>query len=148
MTRWQLRIFANWVNGSTPLGLVVARLGHCTVEPSQRGLYVASGYVYGFPTGAAFTVGSVIITRHSPDWLQHRPRLLAHEERHAGQFAACGGLPLIPLYLACMAYSKWRTGDRAAANVFECHAGLADGGYTPHPPIRTLFGRPSPLPTH
>lgn len=131
MTRWQLRTFANWVNGSTPLGLAVARFGSCTVQPATRGLYVASGYTYGFPTGAAFTIGSVVITRHSSHWLQQRPRLLVHEERHASQFALCGGLPLIPCYVLAMAYSRWRTGDRATANVFERRAGLADGGYPP-----------------
>lgn len=141
MTRWQVRILANWINGSTPLGLVVARVGGCTVRSWERGLYVASGYDFRFPTGAAFTVGSVIITRHSAAWLEQRPRLFAHEERHAGQFAACGGLPLIPLYLLSMAYSQWRTGDRAAANLFELRAGLADGGYAVRPVVRTLFGR-------
>ncbi len=141
MTRCQVRTFANWVNGSTPLGLAVACVGRCTLRPTERGLYVASGYVYGFPTSAAFTIGSVILTRHSSDWLAQRPRLRAHEERHAGQYALCGGLPLPPLYLASMAYSKWRTGDWAAANVFERRAGLSDGGYKPRPPIRTLFGR-------
>lgn len=146
MTREQLRTIANWVNGSTPLGLAVARFGRCEVAPADRGLFVAAHYAYGFPTGAAFTVGSVIITRHSREWLQQRPRLFRHEARHSDQFALCGGLPVIPLYLLSMAYSMWRTGDRAACNVFERRAGLVDGGYTPCPPVRNLLGRRLPLP--
>ena len=35
-------------------------------------------------------------TRHDAEWLEQRPRLLRHEERHSWQYVACLGLPLIP----------------------------------------------------
>lgn len=107
----------------------MARIGRADLRAGERGTVIATGYAHGFPVASAFTVGSVIITRHPADWLDARPRLLVHEERHTWQYAACLGLPLVPLYLASMAYSQWRTGDRAAANPFERLAGLADGAY-------------------
>ncbi len=126
---WKVRQGANWVNFTTPLGLTVARVGQAEIRPGERGMYVATDYAFAFPRASAFTVGSVLITHHDRDWLQCRPRLIRHEERHAWQYAALAGLPFLPLYVAAMAWSQWRTGDRAAANVFERLAGLADGGY-------------------
>lgn len=126
---WKVRRAANWVNLSTPLGLAVARLGRTSVCKGARGIYLATEYAYAFPIASAFTVGSVVVTQRSLSWLESRPRLMAHEERHAWQYVACGGLPFLPLYLAAMAYSQWRTGDRAATNVFERLAGLSDAGY-------------------
>jgi hypothetical protein len=54
----------------------------------------------------------------------------------------CGTL-FMPLYLTAMGWSWIRTGDRAARNIFERAAGLADGGYTDVPvhPLRSLFER-------
>lgn len=129
MELWKLRGIANWVNLSTPFGLGVARLGGATVERGPRDLRLAGGYRFGFPTAPAFTVGSVVITRRSVDWLSGHERLLAHEERHSWQYVACGGLPLIPLYLLATAYSQAAFGDRGAGNLFERLAGLEDGGY-------------------
>ncbi len=129
MELWRLRGVANWVNLSTPLGLAVARLGGAAVEDGPRDLRIAGGYHLGFPSAPAFTVGSVVITRRPVGWLTAQKRLLAHEERHSWQYVACGGLPLIPLYLLATAFSQWRVGDRGAANVFERLAGLEDGGY-------------------
>ncbi|MGI8887902.1 MAG: hypothetical protein ACR2GB_02860, partial [Nocardioidaceae bacterium] len=74
---------------------------------------------------------------HERVWLDARPGLMRHEERHTWHYAACGGLPFVPLYVAAMAYSLWRTGDRGVGNVFERLAGLADGGY-PTPPTRQV----------
>ncbi len=131
---WQLRETANWVNLSTPAGLALAWLGRAEISRGPHGLRLATGYGLGFPVATAFTVGSVVLTRRSPGWLEERPHLLAHEERHASQYAMCGGLPFIPLYLLATAYSQWKVGDRAAANVFERLAGLESGGYrTPTP---------------
>ena len=53
--------------------------------------------------------------------------------RHATQYAWCGGLVMVPLYLAAAAASWALTGDFGARNVFERRAGLADGGYTDKP---------------
>ncbi|MGH3448566.1 MAG: hypothetical protein ACRDP4_13180, partial [Nocardioidaceae bacterium] len=80
---WQLRGVANLVNLATPLGLLVARAGRATVHRGPRDLRVATGYRLGFPVARAFTVGSVVISRHSADWLEARPDLMRHEESHA-----------------------------------------------------------------
>ncbi|MDE9367537.1 hypothetical protein PZ938_18110 [Luteipulveratus sp. YIM 133132] len=133
----RVRSALNWANGSTLFGLAVAALGHSRVRQGPRGLWLADRYAYGFPIAGAFTVGNVLITRH--DWtvrVEQYPDLLAHEERHSWQYVWCGGLPFIPLYLAAMGWSALRTGDRAARNLFERHAGLASGGYV-DAPVRT-----------
>ncbi len=127
--QWQVRSLANWVNLSTPLGLAVATFGRAAVSRHDRGILLATGYRFGFPAASAFTVGSVVISRHDRGYLTGRPELLAHEERHTTQYAACLGLPFIPLYLLATGWSWLRTGDRAAANLFERRAGLADGHY-------------------
>jgi hypothetical protein len=69
-------------------------------------------------------------------------RVLEHEERHTWQYMACGTF-FMPLYLGAMAWSWLRTGDRAARNIFERAAGLADGGYVDVPvrPLRRLLRR-------
>ncbi len=129
MQWWRVRGVANWVNLSTPLGLLVAAAGRASVAPGPRDLRLAGGYRLPFPVARAFTVGSVVVTGRPVSWLTDHPRLLTHEERHATQWACCGGLPFLPLYVAAMAWSWARTRDRARANVFEIRAGLADGGY-------------------
>lgn len=124
------RTVLNVLNLSTPLGLLIARAGQARVRRGPRGLVLADGFGPRVLDAAAFTVGDVVITRR--DWTvlsRRRPALLAHEERHAWQWAACGGLPFLPLYLAGTAWSWLRTRDRAARNPFERGAGLADGGY-------------------
>lgn len=126
---WKLRGIANWVNLSTPFGIGVAVLGGAVVQKGPRDLRLAGGYRFDLPSAPAFTVGSVVITRHRVDWLTGHERLMRHEERHSWQYVACGGLPLIPLYLLATAYSQWKAGDRGAANIFERLAGLEDGGY-------------------
>ena len=115
---------------ATPLGLVIARAGGARrvggpVRPD--GLIMAHGYRWPVPSAPAFTVGDVIIVRRSESL--HSERLLAHEARHAAQWAACGGLAFVPLYALASAWSWWRTGNAFSRNVFERAAGLADGGY-------------------
>jgi hypothetical protein len=61
--------------------------------------------------------------------LARRPRLLAHEAKHASQYAVCLGVVMPLLYLVAAAWSWIRCRDFATHNVFERHAGLADGGY-------------------
>jgi hypothetical protein len=127
--RWRLRSLLNLLNGSTLLGLVIAAAGHASVSNGPRGLVLATRFRPGFPPAAAFTVGNVVLTRHDRSWLLERPRLLQHEERHAWQYVACLGLPMLPAYLLASAYSYLRTGEPALCNPFERLAGLADGGY-------------------
>jgi hypothetical protein len=129
MEWWPVKRVVNWANGSTLLGLGVGYVGRATVSSTERGLLVAAGYRLGFPTAPVFTVGNVLLTRHTADWLAERPRLLRHEERHSWQYVACLGLPMIPLYLLAAGWSFLRGGDVARHNAFERLAGLEDGGY-------------------
>ena len=72
--------------------------------------------------------------------------LFRHEARHATQYACCGGLVMVPLYLAAAAVSWALTGDTGCRNVFERRAGLADGGYTDkplRPALRRAVQRPA-----
>lgn len=138
----RLRAVANWVNLSTPAGLLLARVAAHGAHPIERGLWLAAGYHWALPVAPAFTLGSVILVRTHPV-LADDPRsgisalLLAHEDRHATQYALCGG-PVMPLmYLIASGWSWARTGDFASRNIFERRAGLATGGYVEHP-IRPL----------
>jgi len=124
------RHLMNWVNLSTPLGLLVARAGGSRLRRGPARTYLADYYRWTFPTGGAFTVGDVIITRHDLDLLaQRRPTLFGHELVHSQQWARFFGLPFLPLYVGSMAWSWLRTGDRAARSFFEREAGLETGGY-------------------
>ncbi|YAL82140.1 hypothetical protein ACMYYO_09340 [Dermacoccaceae bacterium W4C1] len=132
---------ANLLNGSTLLGLGVARLGRCRIADGPDRLILADHYRFSFPIAGAFTVGDVVLTRHDwPSWAQRFPQVLAHEEKHARQWALSGGLPFLPLYLLAMGWSWLRTGDRASRNLFERRAGLLAGGYTEYP-VRSLRAR-------
>ncbi|GAA1167937.1 hypothetical protein GCM10009584_06110 [Ornithinimicrobium humiphilum] len=129
-----LRHVLNWVNLSTPLGLAVARAGGCRIRRGPDSCFLADHYRWGFPTGGAFTVGDVVISRHDLDVLMaRRPGLIGHELVHSTQWAYCLGLPFLPLYVGSMAWSWIRTGDRAARSVFERQAGLLAGGYADVP---------------
>ncbi|PCC26587.1 hypothetical protein [Arthrobacter rhombi] len=137
--RW--RSAANWLNLTTPCGLLVARAAGCRMARGPRGLHFAFGYGPRLPVAAAFTLGSVILLRKGLEEPERFPRLITHEERHATQYAFCLGLPFLPLYAVAAGYSWLRTGDPASRNVFERHAGLAAGGYTQRQarPIRELL---------
>jgi hypothetical protein len=138
-TPWtRIRTAANWINLSTLLGLLVARLGGATPQPRGRGTYVCTGYRFRFPAAAAFTVGSVIISRHDLDWLRARPLLLQHEDRHCTQYAFLVGPVMLPLYLVSVGVSYLLAGDHSSYNPFERLAGLDAGGY---PPPTTRFSR-------
>ena len=123
-----VRQVANWANLSTPLGLLVARLGRAGTAPGPDGLVLARGYRLRVPRAPAFTVGSVVLLRDG-DVLDRRPQLLAHESRHATQYAVCLGPLMVPLYGLAALWSWLRAGDPATYNVFERLAGLEDGGY-------------------
>ena len=129
MQWWRVKQAVNLLNGSTLLGLGVARLGRADLSRADRGLVLATGYRIAFPKASAFTVGNVILTKHDRDWVGTRPRLMMHEERHSWQYVACLGLPMIPLYLLAAGYSYLRGGDPGVHNAFERLAGLEDGGY-------------------
>ncbi len=132
------RAMANMVNLSTPAGLVLARLGASPPRRARNGLMVSHGYRLPVPPAPAFTLGNVVLLRaHAPAGADPigsiRVPLLAHEERHATQYALCGGVLMPVLYLAAAGWSWLRTGDFASRNVFERRAGLADGGYRERP---------------
>ena len=137
------RRVGNWCNLSTPLGLVVAKLGGARIRRGPQGLFLAEGYRLPFPAAGAFTVGDVVTTVEDRfEDLEHRfPNVLTHEESHSWQYAYCGGLPFLPLYVGATAWSWLRTGDRASRNMFERQANLAHGGYPDHPirPLRAAF---------
>lgn len=134
----------NWINLSTPCGLVLAALSGCRVSPGPHGILVAEGYRRRLPRARAFTVGSVMLLRGTVP--REAPagftRLLEHEARHTRQYAAFLGLPFLPAYLVAAAYSLLRTGDPASRNVFERRAGLTDGGYRERPPRRIFADTP------
>lgn len=144
MDRWRLRRALNLVNLSTPFGLLVAAVGRGRLRRGPRGLLLASDFRLGSggPESApahagppdlrlppAFTVGDVVISPRPPEYLDSRPALLAHEERHSWQYVFCLGLPFLPLYAVGAAWSYLRGGDVGVHNPFERWAGLADGGY-------------------
>jgi hypothetical protein len=134
------RQLVNLVNGSTLAGLGVAALGGARVARSADGLFLGTSYRLPVPPAPAFCLGNVIVTRL--DGLT--PALFRHEARHATQYAWCGGVVMVPLYLAAAAVSWTLTGDFGARNVFEWQAGLADGGYTDkplRPGLRRVRGR-------
>lgn len=137
------RHILNWINLSTPLGLAVARAGGADVRRGPDLLYLADHYRWAFPTGSAFTVGDVIISRHDlRELVGRRPHLIEHEAAHSKQWMACLGLPFLPLYAVSMGWSWLRTGDRAARSFFERQADLAKGGYQDVPvrPIGPAVG--------
>ncbi|HRO30255.1 hypothetical protein [Citricoccus sp.] len=128
--RLALRRWWNAINLTTPLGLVLALGSGCSVRRGPLGLVLATGYRWPFPDGGAFTVGNVVLFRART---VITPQLLAHESRHATQYAWCAGLPFLVLYAAAVGWSLLRTGDTASRNVFERRAGLEAGGYRERP---------------
>ena len=134
----RIRQAVNLANGSTLAGLCVASVGGAAVARSVDGLFTGTGYRLPVPPAPAFCLGNVIVARG--DRLDPGSRLFRHEARHATQFAWCGGVVMVPLYLAAAGASWVLTGDFGARNVFERRAGLADGGYTDKP-LRPFVSR-------
>ncbi|MGH1561732.1 hypothetical protein [Mumia sp. DW29H23] len=134
-TPWtRVRTVLNWVNLTTPLGLLVAKVGGADVRRRGRGTYVATAYRWGFPAASAFTVGSVIVSRHGEERFARRPLLLQHEDRHCTQYAWCLGPVMLPLYVAGVGASYVVAGDHWSYNPFERLAVLSDGDYRRNPP--------------
>jgi hypothetical protein len=145
---YRVRLAVNLVNGSTLAGLLVAAAGRARLARAADGLLVGVRYRLPVPVAPAFTVGNVILARSDRAALASMEALLAHEARHATQYAWCGGLVMLPLYFLAAGASWGLTGDFGARNLFERQAGLADGGYTDKPlrPVLARFarsGRPS-----
>ena len=140
-TGWtRVRTVLNWLNLSTPLGLAIAKIGGASILRRGRGTYLATGYRFGFPVASAFTIGSVITSKHDVDYFRERPVLLQHEDRHCTQYAFVLGVVMLPFYFLCVGISYVIAGDHSSYNPFERLANLADGNY---PPPRTRFSRHS-----
>jgi hypothetical protein len=129
----RVRQVANVVNGSTLAGVLVAAAGRARLAHGCDGLLIGDRYRLPLPPAPAFCLGNVILTRADRDAFVQAEALLAHEARHATQFACCAGLVMLPLYFAAAAVSWALTGDFGSRNVFERRAGLADGGYADRP---------------
>lgn len=139
--RHRVRLAVNLANGSTLAGLGVALAGRARLARAPDGLLAGTGYRLPVPAVPAFTMGSVILTRG--DTLPADSALFLHEARHATQYAWCGGLLMLPLYFTGAGVSWLLCGDVGAWNLFERHAGLADGGYANHP-LRQALRRGTP----
>lgn len=135
---YRVRQIVNWLNCSSLLGLLVGLIGRVRFERGPDGLIIGRGYRPRIPPALAFTVGGVVMIRLGNNALARRPALLAHEARHATQYAWCLGPIMLIAYALAAGWSWLRTGDPASRNVFERHAGLADGGY-PEKPVRPLL---------
>lgn len=142
------RVRANRRNGSTALGLALARRTTDGPAPHRDGLWLAGGYRPRWPLGAAFTVGDVVLARAPRGRLVAHdledPRLLDHERRHAEQWARWRGLPFLLAYGTAALVSFVGHGDWWSGNRFEREAGLADGGYAARPRRRGALSRPRP----
>lgn len=136
--RW--RVAVNAINLSTVLGLLLGAAGRARFARGPEGLILGYGYRIPFPPAPAFTLGNVVLFRGAPDVHGRRPNLLAHESRHATQYAFCLGPVMLVLYVIAAGWSWLRTGDPASRNIFETRAGLADGGYGERP-LRKVFRR-------
>jgi len=136
----RLRQVVNLINLSTPLGLAIARAAGARLVIGPNGLLIGFGYGLPLPQNSAFTVGNVVLLRGDESMLARRPTLLAHEARHASQYAVCVGPVMWPLYALAAGWSWVCTGDPASRNIFERRAGLADGGYRERP-LRRVFRR-------
>lgn len=142
MNRHLARTLLTAVNGTTGAGLLVALAGGARIRRGRHGVLIAEGYRRQVPPATCFTVGSVIMTRRSADWLlaDERSALFDHERRHAGQYAWLGPLFWPGYWLAC-GYSYATTGSYGARNVFERRAGLRAGGYPEDQPLRPWLAR-------
>src|ERR1700728_1160365 len=96
---YRVRLMANLVNGSTLAGLLVAAAGRARLARAADGLLVGVRYRLPVPVAPAFTVGNVILARGDGAALAPGGALLAHEARHATQYAWCGGVDMLSRYI-------------------------------------------------
>ena len=127
---YRARLALNLLNGSSLAGILVAAAGRARLIRAGDGLVVAVRYRLPVPPAPAFCLGNVIVTRLDAGGAG---TLLAHEARHATQFACCGGVTMLPLYFLAAGVSWLLTGDFGSQNIFERRAGLAEGGYSERP---------------
>lgn len=131
-----VRRTVNWVNLSTPLGLLLGLASRATFRKGPHGVIVAHGRPLRFlaPRAMAVTVGDVVLLRATEETVARYPHLLDHEARHSMQYACwIGPIGFLPAYFACSLWSWWHSGDFALRNPFEMRAGLVEGGYVrPH----------------
>ncbi|BBH65035.1 hypothetical protein ACTI_17200 [Actinoplanes sp. OR16] len=130
------------VNGTTAAGMLVAKLTGARLVKGPDGIYIAEGYRFSKPPASCFTVGSVIITKRTAEWLldERRARLLKHESHHAGQYAVLGPF-FWPAYWVACGWSICLTRSFGVRNFFEKRAGLADGNYPEFEPLRPWVRR-------
>jgi hypothetical protein len=136
--RWHVaRTVLTAANGTTGAGLLLALATRTRIRRGRDGVLIAEGWRLPMPPASCFTVGSVIITRRTAEWLlaEERAELLAHESRHAGQYAVLGPL-FWPAYWVACGWSFTTTGSWGVRNWFERHAGLHAGGYPEELPLR------------
>ena len=136
--RWHItRTVLTAVNGTTGAGLLVALATGARIRRGRDGVLIAEGYKLPVPSASCFTVGSLIITRRTAEWLlaEERTALLAHESRHASQYAVLGPLFWPAYWLAC-GWSISLTRSYGVRNFFEKKAGLRDGHYPEDLPLR------------
>ncbi|WBQ04264.1 hypothetical protein [Kribbella sp. CA-293567] len=144
MSGWQVvKLVGNTANLSTPAGLLVGLLGRAKFSRGPRGLFYATGYKLRFPMAGAFTIGNLVLSRHDREYLDARPLLVQHEERHSWQYFCLIGLPMLPLYVVGAGWSWLRTGCPASRNPFERLANLQHGNYTEYPvqPLGQTFSQ-------
>ncbi|MEU4687187.1 hypothetical protein [Actinoplanes sp. NPDC023714] len=130
------------VNGTTAAGLLIAKATGARLTKGPDGIYIAEGYRFAKPPASCFTVGSVIITKRTAEWLldERRARLLKHESHHASQYAVLGPLFWPAYWIAC-GWSITLTKSYGVRNFFEKRAGLGDGNYPEVLPLRPWVQR-------
>ena len=134
MSGWQrVKLVGNVLNLSTAAGLLVGVMGRAKISRGPRGLFYATEYRLGFPAAGAFTIGNLVLTKRDRAFLERRPILVKHEERHSWQYFCLIGLPMLPLYALAAGWSWLRTGCPASRNPFERLANLKDGDYIERP---------------
>jgi hypothetical protein len=142
MARHHVRAVVTAVNGTTAAGLLVALAGRARLRRGRDGVLIAEGYRLRVPPTTCFTVGSVIMTKRTAEWLlaEERAELFGHERHHAGQYAWLGPF-FWPAYWVACGYSYAATGSWGVRNVFERRAGLEAGGYPRTLPLRPWVTR-------
>lgn len=143
-----VRSTLTWINGTSLAAVVLSAATRTRLVRGPGGVLVAAGYPLRVPKQPCFTVGSVIFTKRTADWLLDPERLdlLGHETRHVSQYAVLGPL-FWPLYAAASGWSYLVTTSYGCRNVFEKHAGLVHGGYPVDLPLRPWAAKVSRLTT-
>ncbi len=136
-----VRTLLTLANGTTGAGVLIALAGRAKIRRGRDGVLIGEGYRWRVPAATCFTVGSVVLTKKSAEWLlaEEQRALFGHEHRHTGQYAWLGPL-FWPAYWAACGWSYALTGSYGARNAFERHAGLTGGGYLDKP-LRPAFRR-------